>query len=125
MAGTLVPLVMLPRYTTLSGASTFTTIAMDVTRYQSANLSAWRGRLFSSPGYAFKLTCQESTDPGVEASWTTCTGTNAFEFDPGEESEGQIVATLTKRWFRVKVELTGSTPQATCWAVGFLEDREK
>ncbi|MEJ2202960.1 MAG: hypothetical protein P8170_02490 [Gemmatimonadota bacterium] len=36
MAGELVPLVLIPRYTSYVGDGTFTTIAMDVTEYESA-----------------------------------------------------------------------------------------
>ena len=36
MAGELVPLVLLPRYTTYAGADTFTSIGMDVTPYSKA-----------------------------------------------------------------------------------------
>jgi hypothetical protein len=122
MAGELVPLVMLPRYTTLAGASTFTTIAMDVTDYQTAILNIWRGRLITDTTFA--VTCEESTD---QETWSTCAGTNVSAYDPGQETEGQASATIKKRWFRVKVVLatTGDPPHASCWAVGFLEQREQ
>jgi hypothetical protein len=118
MSGELTPVVMLPRFTTFAGASDFTTIAMDVTDYETAILNVWRGKIVGG----FTVTCQESTD---QETWSTCTGTNCSAYDPGELLEGQVSATLKKRWFRVKVTLTGSDPQATCWAVGFLEDRQK
>lgn len=125
MAGELTPLVLQPRYTTYVGASTgtvgkeFVTIAMDVTDFQSAILNCWRGKMIgTSP--TFGLTFQESAD---QVNWTTCGGTNVSAYDPGEETEGQATATLTKQWFRVKVVLGGTSPAATCWAVGFLERR--
>jgi hypothetical protein len=118
MPGELVPLVMLPRYTTLTGATIFTTIAMDVTEYSSAILNIWRGRLVNLGGIKFNL--QESTD---QETWTACAGTTV-DYDPGQETEGQQTATLKKRWFRLSVGLTGTDPQATVWAVGFLEQRE-
>jgi hypothetical protein len=120
MAGELTPLVMLPRYTTLAGASSFTTIAMDATDYQTAILNVWRGKLKASTTFA--ITAEESTDQEV---WTTCSGTNCSAYDPGEATEGQVTATIKKRWYRVKVVLTGTDPFITCWAVGFLEDRQK
>ena len=119
MAGELVPLVMLPRYSTYVGASTFTTIAMDVTEYQTAILNVWRGRLIASTTFA--VTCKESTD---QVTWSTCAGTNVSSYDPGQETEGQVTATIKKRWFRLEIVLGGTDPQATCWAVGFLEERE-
>ena len=73
MAGELVPLVLLPRYTTYGGDSTFTTIAMDVTDYETAIVNVWRGKLIgTAPGIGF--TFQESTD---QVTWSTCTGTSA------------------------------------------------
>ncbi len=130
MAGEYVPLVMLPRYSTFVGVPPvltppdpkpgFKTVAMDVSDYKTAVLQVWRARLVT--GNTIKATAEESTD---QVTWTTCAGTNCFEFDPGPFTEGQVTATLKKRWFRLRVELGGSPfPQATCWAVGFLEERK-
>jgi len=120
MAGELVPLVMLPRYSTLAGATSFTTIAMDATDYQTAILNVWRGKLIS--GGTFAVTSEESTD---QDTWSTCSGTNCSAYDPGEATEGQVSATIKKRWFRIKVVLTATDAQATCWAVGFLKQRQQ
>ena len=134
MAGKSVPLVMLPRYSTFAGLTAatpypgFKTVAMDVSDYQSAVLNVWRGRLVLGVGITttFALTAEESTD---QETWSTCAGTNCSSFDPGPDTEGQVTATLKKRWFRVRVALAltqGSAfPQITCWAVGFLEQRKK
>jgi hypothetical protein len=118
MAGELVPLVLLPRYTTYAGDSEFTTIAMDVTDYTTAYVNAWRGVLLGTTP-TFAIVFQESTD---QQTWTTCT--NGTGGDPGEETEAQYTPTLKKRWFRAKVTLTGTAPVATCWAIGFLELRQ-
>ncbi|MCK6478982.1 MAG: hypothetical protein HUU06_00405 [Planctomycetaceae bacterium] len=125
MAGELTPLVLLPRYSTFVGTSTggagkeYVTIAMDVTEFERAILNCWRGKLLgTSP--TFGLTFQESSD---QQTWSTCAGTNVSAYDPGEETEGQASATISKQWFRVKVVLGGTAPAATCWAVGFLERR--
>jgi hypothetical protein len=120
MAGELVPLVLLPRYTSYVGQSTFTTIGMEVTDYANAIVNVWRGKLTgTSP--TFGVTFEESTD---QSNWTMCAGTTA-NADPGQEMEAQFTAQLTKRWFRIKVVLGGTTPAATCWAIGFLEMRER
>ena len=119
MSGELVPLVLLPRYTTFTGAGTFTTIAMDVTEYQSAIINAWRGVLNGTGSPTFTISFEESTD---QVSWTTCTDGSGG--DPTQNTEAQYTPTLKKRWFRAKVVLTGTEPVAvTCWAVGFLELR--
>lgn len=118
MAGLQVPLVLLPRYTTYAGADDFVTVGMDVSRYSKASVSVWRGKLIgASPTIAFSF--EESMD---QLNWTTCT--NGAADDPGQDTEELYTPTLTKRWFRIKVALGGTSPIGTCWAVGFLEERE-
>ena len=126
MAGQLVPLVLLPRYTTYvgkpgTGAGTigvayFSTIAMDVTQYSSAIISVWRGKLIGSPTPGITFTLQESMD---QVSWTDLTA----GFDPGENIETETTVSLTKRWFRIIVLLGGADNACSCYAVGFLEER--
>jgi len=119
MAGELVPLVLLPRYSAYSGAGDFTTIGMEVTDYEQAIVNIYRGPLIgTSP--TFGVTLEESTD---QQTWSTCAGTTAG-YDPTSGVEGQQTATLKKRWFRVKVTLGGTSPVVTCWALGFLMLRE-
>ena len=119
MAGELVPLVLIPRYSTLSGAGDFTTVAMDVTQYERAIVNVWRGELVgTSP--TFGVTFEESTD---QTTWSTCSGSPSGG-DPGQDTEQQWQPTLQKRWFRIKVAMGGTGPVGTCWAVGFLEERQ-
>ena len=69
MAGTYVPLVLLPRYTTISGPTTFTTIAMDVTDYEKAVVDFWRSA--GSNLASLTINFEESMD---QVTWTTCGG---------------------------------------------------
>jgi hypothetical protein len=110
MAGELVPLVLIPRYTTFTGAHAFTTIAMEVTDYQKAIVNVWRGTL--TGGGAYAISFEESTD---QVRWTVCTSGGAS--DPGADAEAQYTPDITKRWFRCTLVLTS-------WAVGFLELRQ-
>lgn len=119
MAGELVPLVLLPRYTTYAGTGNFTTIGMDVTEYDSAIINMWRGPAVGT-GVTFGATFEESTD---QDNWTTCGNTTANS-DPGASTEAQYKPTLTKRWFRVKVAVAGAGPVVSCWAIGHLVMRE-
>lgn len=119
MAGVQTPVVMLPRYSCYSGADDFITIAMDVTAYLKATLNVWRSPLVGTTP-TFAIAFQESTD---QVSWSACSVSGGGS-DPGADTETQYVVTLTKRWFRVKVTLAGTDPVATCWCVGFFEDRE-
>lgn len=118
MAGELVPLVLIPRYSSYCGAHDFTTIAMDVTEYQSAIVNVWRSEM-SGTSPTFSITFEESTD---QDNWTTCN--NGTGGDPGQNTEQQYTPDLKKRWFRAKVTLTGTQPVASLWGVGFLELRQ-
>jgi len=118
MAGELVPLVLVPRYSTFVGAHSFTTTGMEVSDYSKAIVNVWRSEMLgTSPTFAVEF--QESTD---QSTWTTCT--NGASADPGSNTEAQYSPELTKRWFRIKVTLTGTGPAVSAWAIGFLEMRE-
>jgi len=118
MPGELVPLVLLPRYTTFAGVDDFVTLAMDVTDYSSAIVNLWRGKLLGT-NPTMTVLLEESSD---QVTWFTCSGGSTPALV--EDDEVQRVATLNKRWFRIKVTLGGtSSPVGTCWAVGFLERR--
>lgn len=117
MAGILVPLVLIPRYTTLSGNTTFTTIGMDVTEYEKAIVSYWRssGVSAGTPTATF----EESMD---QLNWTTCSG--GPYTDPGANTETQFQPVLTKRWFRISITLVNANSACTFWCIGFLMQRE-
>lgn len=117
MAGMQVPVVMFPRFTSLSGATTFVTVGMDVSDYEEAVLEFYRS---SGAGLGtIAITYEESTD---QNTWTTCAG-GAFA-DPGANLSTQHKPVLSKRWYRASVTLTGANPVVTIWAVGFLVMRE-
>ncbi len=123
MAGNLVPLVLIPRYSCYSAAESteFMTIAMDVTPYTSAILNVWRSKLVGASA-TFTLTFEESTD---QTSWSACaTSPDPSSSPPADKTEIQYTASLKKRWFRAKIVLTGVATVVTCWIVGFLEERE-
>ena len=121
MAGRLVPLVLIPRFSCYSGPYSFKTIAMDVTDYKSAIVNVWRGAVTGSAAtHPWTMAFEESTD---QDNWSTCTGGPAAD-KPDATVESQYTLSLTKRWFRVNVTLDGSAPIITCWAVGFHEERE-
>lgn len=117
MAGMQVPLVLIPRYSTYSGAVAFSTIGMDVTDYEKATGSFWRAPF--AVGVAITILFEESMD---QLYWSVCAG-GPFT-DPGASVEGQFVPIITKRWFRITITLAGANPVATCWCIGFLEQRE-
>jgi hypothetical protein len=118
MAGMFVPLVLMPRYTTLAGAAIYTTVGMDVSEYEKAVLSYWRSagvNLATVPVVLF----EESTD---QITWTACAG--GPYLDPGANAETQYQPVLTKRWFRINVTLATADSAVTLWCIGFLMQRE-
>jgi hypothetical protein len=121
MAGELVPLVLLPRYTTFVGADTFLTIGMDISQYESALVNVWRTPL-NGTAPTWTMTFEQSSD---QITWSTCTTSpTPAAGEPAADAETLYTVTLTKRWFRIKVVLGGTQPAVSCWAVGFLEQRQ-
>jgi hypothetical protein len=118
MAGELVPLVLIPRYTTYAGNDHFTTIGMDVTEYETAIVNVWCGDLVGTGG-TVNLYFEESTD---QNNWNVCYGVT----DPEAlttSTEEQFTPTLGKRWFRIRLVLPNADNVLTAWAVGFLQER--
>ncbi len=118
MAGELIPLVLLPRYTAYAGAADFTTIGMEVSDYSKAIVNCWRGPIIGTAG-TFAVVFEESTD---QLTWSTCTSGSGG--DPGLNTEAQYKPELNKRWFRIKVTVGGTNAAVNCWAIGYLERRE-
>jgi hypothetical protein len=119
MAGVQTPLVLVPRYTTYCGVPVYSTIAMDVTAYENAIVNIFRSAMIGTAGNPL-FNLQESTD---QVTWSTCGGTS-LNFNPTAGSETQYTAALTKRWFRITVTLPNADNLLTCYAVGFLEERQ-
>jgi len=126
MSDDLVPLVMLPRFTTYAGRASpsqyFATIGMDLTEYDQAVINMWRGNVVGSITPGFAVWFEESTD---QDNWTVCTGApgGAAGCDPGQNTEQQYTLAIRKRWFRMRVQLGGADNVVTCWAVGYLHLR--
>ena len=132
MIGRLVPLVLLPRYTTLVGggddANAFATIGIDVSPYDVALVTVWRGAILGDAPPTppptvepFRVWFDESTD---QETWNECF-VSPSEHDPGENTQVRYEALLTKRWLRLRVELEAANNIATCFAVGFLQERTR
>ncbi|MGQ0612863.1 MAG: hypothetical protein ACT4PV_03840 [Planctomycetaceae bacterium] len=115
MAGKIVPIVLVGRFTTYAGTSIFTTVPMDVSPFESIALSVWRGQLLgTSP--TFTVAFQQATD---KLDWASIESG-----DPGEAVEYQwIVQLQNKRWFRLRIALGGVGPIATCYANGYFVER--
>lgn len=123
--GRQVPVVLLPRFTTLLGRAkeTFPTLPLDVTAFEGARITLWRATMHgtNTPTAYFHL--EESTD---RLMWSPCgtTGEDGVEIDAAE-TEQAVAFVFTKKWFRARVELKGTNPAVTCWAQGFLLRRQR
>ena len=117
MAGKLFPLVMLPRLTTLVGASTFRTPGVDVSAFEQAYVHVWRDDLRgTSP--TILVGFEESEDQDV---WTDVDGGDPFV--PTANAETTVELTLARRYLRAVVTLSGTDVAATLFAVGHLVSR--
>lgn len=111
-----VPLVLLPRFTTLVGGGAFSTTGIDATLFSTAHVHVYRGPLLGAG--AFEIHFEESMD---RARWAPCQGD--LGGDPGPELEASYSVSLQKKWFRTFVVLSGGPVGVTCYAVGSLELR--
>ena len=117
MAGLLVPVVFLPRFTGLIGSTGFYTLPIDVAAYYELRLSLWRGPIVGT-GTNFGVTASESID---REHWSAIAG--GSNLDPGTDDEEEYVLALSKRWLRLLVQVGGTNPGTTCWAAGYLVKR--
>ncbi|MCE9637730.1 MAG: hypothetical protein K8T90_18680 [Planctomycetes bacterium] len=115
-------IAFLPRFTTLVGASSFTTLPLDVSRFGSAQFQIWRGPLRGTTP-TFLAYLEESLDA---EHWvlgpSTPTGYDPATDDPTLVRPKLFSYGFRLRWFRVRVELGGTNPGVTCWAEGLLRD---
>lgn len=133
MTGQLVPLVLVPRHSTLAGkvgpTEDYLTVPIDVTPYRSANVTVWRGHVIGTvppppppppSTFAFLIWFEESTD---RVTWSVCIPNYPDGDDPGENTQKQYLMQLTKRWFRARIRLFDADNVVSCFAVGSMEER--
>lgn len=111
--------VILPRFTTLVGATTFTTLPMDVSSYGGAQFQIWRGPIRTksgTPAPSFTVYLEESLDT---EEWVLGPETSQ-PFVVGQVDRKFFAYDFRLRWFRLKVLLAGDEPIVTCWAEGLL-----
>jgi hypothetical protein len=116
-------IVFLPRWTTLVGASSFSSLPLDCTRFGSAQFQLWRGPLRGTDSPTFLAYLEESLDA---QNWvlgpSTPTGYDPASDDPTLVRPKLFSYGFRLRWFRVRVVLGGTDPVVTCWAEGLLRD---
>lgn len=111
-------IVLLPRFTSLSGATVYYTAPVNVRRYSSATVCVWKGKgIGTTP--AFSVQAEKSPDLLV---WSA----EGIAFAPADEQEvAQVFPSLETEWLRLRITITGGAvhPGYTCWAVGDFERR--
>jgi hypothetical protein len=119
MERTDLPLVLIPRYTAYVAQGEYATVGLDVSAFESARVTMWRGALIGTAA-AVRFTFQESDD---QDAWSTCANTTP-SMDVPEDTELVVSPTFSRRYFRLRTELTGINAGVTCRATGFLVRRE-
>jgi len=125
MTGPLVPVVMVPRYTTYVGAGEYATAPLNVEPYHKVALTFWTGPLVgqAAPVATFSAYLEESHDA---VAWVQCTvdGISQPYDDPGAVALMKIAFKM--RWFRIRVVLTADDADVaaiTLWAAGSFVER--
>ena len=108
MQGSMVPVVLLPRFTTFVGGGSHATAPLDVTDFDRLVVDFGRGGILG--GGSISCEFQGSHD-GV--AW--------FALD-SVGSAADVRLDLTRRWLRVVVTLAGGQA-VTCWCAGQLRRR--
>lgn len=108
-------IILLPRYTAFAGATTFTGAPIWVRPYAQLILSLWRG---SGLGSDAALQLQLHQSPDLE-SWSTLGSPIA----PSANQETTQPFSLGADWIKFRVDVTGSDPGITSWAVADLVPR--
>ena len=120
--GKLVPIVLIPRFTSFVSVGTYSSVAIDVSGYSGGTVVAWPGPVYNSggaaPGLLVKI--QDSED-----------GDHWFDIDNinlDSVTSGELDFALTRRWLRASTYLhnSGMTSDpigVTCWCTGSLESR--
>ncbi|MCK6478981.1 MAG: hypothetical protein HUU06_00400 [Planctomycetaceae bacterium] len=123
MIGALVPIVLLPRFSSFVGAGTYTTEPIPVEGFDKGQLMFWRGPLVGgAPSNPFRTYFEESHDA---SAWSEAATTPSQPVTTANTLEGYAVH-FKKRWFRIRVVLAANASGVvgiSLWMVGELEQR--
>jgi hypothetical protein len=116
LTGELVPLVLIPRFTTYVGTGDYTSVGIDVSGFASGVMIASRGPLLgTTPSCDVYIEESEDQDPN---NWHVLDSVDLAAVSPET-----LEFTITRRWLRVRVSLSSSDAAVTCWCSGSLERR--
>ncbi len=109
--------VLLPRFTSFSGARVFRTSPINVRALSGGYVSVWAAEGMGTDP-TFELVIESSVDLLV---WDEL---ESFEPTPGGAEETLHVL-FQQEWIRIAVTLTGTDPAFVCWAVGNFVTRQE
>jgi hypothetical protein len=125
MVGELVPVVMLPRFTSYVGQGSFPTVPLDVEAYEFATVTFWRGPLVGgAASNPFRVYFEESHDA---QTWTSAFTTPTPPVTTANAT-GSFTVVFAKRWFRIRTELLADVNGVvgiSLWMAGGLQRRVK
>lgn len=111
---------LLPRFSTFVGTGAGTSVKtrpVDVGRYAAATFVAWRGAAIgTNPALSIQL--EQSADLTI---WSNL----GSVLTPAANDEDTESVTLTQRWLRAKISVTGTSPAVTCWLTGDFTARAR
>lgn len=121
MAGDVKKIILVSRYTTLVGDTSFTTAPVNIREFASAWIFAWRGAAIGSLD-TFEIRVQQSTDLRI---WSDL----GSSLTPAADSEDSEEYDFTMDWLRLTIVITESAPDGqpavTCWVMGNFVPREE
>ncbi len=116
-----VRMVLLPRFTGLSGETDFLTPPLNVRAFSAALITVWKSHGLGDPEAEVEFQMQESTDlvdwNDIDSSFTPSAA----------ETEVTVARSLKFEWVRLKatVSTTGLYPCITVWGVGAFLPRRR
>lgn len=123
MTGSLVPIVVLPRFTSYVGAGSYTTEPLPMEGFDKGRVTFWRGPLVGGAASdPFRTYFEESQDA---VTWTEA-GTTPSQPVTAANTVGGFEVLFRKKWFRIRVELAADANGVvgiSLWMVGELEQR--
>ena len=124
MKGTLVPLVMIPRFTSYVGPGTYVTVPLPVAGFSEVAIEFWRGELLGGSTPVTPATFEAFFEEAHEAESTEWIKFNSVAITA--DGVGLYKYSLTRRYFRMRIVLTADIDYycaITCWASGSLVQR--
>jgi len=118
MAGDVARIVLLPRFTALSGSSQFRTKPVNVRRFAKVILTVWQSTGIGLTPSTAQFLLQQS--PDLE-QWESVG--SQFPSSPSGGAETTVERDIDLEWIRLFINVNEAVPGVTVWAVGQFVER--